>query len=175
MISLAKIKKQFIRNYTSYSTDTVVDFYIDIEQSRIDAMTAKLDENGITELENALNLVSKINTNNMNYYNRYGVISNTSDPNVILREFCEVKLETNERRREYQMKVLKTDIENLSIKVRFIRDFIAGKIKIASKKKAEIEAQLALKYPYQKEGDYMYLLRMPCINTCRRLRSLLRR
>ena len=33
-------------------------------------MTAKLDENGITELENALNLVSKINTNNMNYYNR---------------------------------------------------------------------------------------------------------
>ena len=162
----AKIKKQFIRNYTSYSTDTIVDFYIDIEQSRIDAMTAKLDENGITELENALNLVSKINTNNMNYYNRYGVISNTSDPNVILREFCEVKLETNERRREYQMKVLKTDIENLSIKVRFIRDFIAGKIKIASKKKAEIEAQLsALKYPVSaKEGDYMYLLRMPMYN-----------
>ena len=76
------------------------------------------------------------------------------------------------------MKVLKTDIENLSIKVRFIRDFIAGKIKIASKKKAEIEAQLsALKYPVSaKEGDYMYLLRMPMYNlTKRRLKSLLRK
>ena len=49
----AKIKKQFIRNYTSYSTDTVVDFYIDIEQSRIDARPPS-DEHGITELENAL-------------------------------------------------------------------------------------------------------------------------
>ena len=40
-----------------------------------------------------------------------------------------------------------------------------GKIKIASKKKAEIEAQPALKYPVSaKEGDYMYLLRMPMYN-----------
>ena len=162
----AKIKKQFIRNYTSYSTDTVVDFYIDIEQSRIDAMTSKVDEHGITELENALNLVSKINTTNMNYYNRHNVISNTNDPNVILREFCEVKLETNEKRRQYQMKVLKTDIEGLSVKIRFIKDFISGKIKIASKRKAEIEAQLtAFGYPVsEREGDYMYLLRMPIYN-----------
>ena len=162
----AKIKKQFIRNYTSYSTDTVVDFYIDIEQSRIDAMTAKVDEHGITELENALNLVSKINTTNMNYYNRHNVISNTNDPNVILREFCEVKLETNEKRRQYQMGVLKTDIEGLAVKIRFIQDFISGKIQIASKKMAEIEAQLtALKYPVsEREGDYMYLLRMPIYN-----------
>ncbi len=138
----AKIKKQFIRNYTSYSTDTVVDFYIDIEQSRIDAMIGKVDENGITELETALNLVSKINTNNMNYYNRDNQISNTNDPNVILREFCEVKLETNARRRDYQINVLTHEINNLEIKIRFINDFIAGKIKIASKKKVEIESQL---------------------------------
>ena len=162
----AKIKKQFIRNYTSYSTDTVVDFYIDIEQSRIDAMTSKVDEHGITELETALNLVSKINTNNMNYYNRHHQISNTSDPNVILKEFCEVKLETNAKRREYQMKVLTSNISNLEVKIRFINDFIAGKIQIASKKKVEIEGQLkSLGYPVsEREGDYMYLLRMPMYN-----------
>ena len=162
----AKIKKQFIRNYTSYSTDTVIDFYIDIEQSRIDDMTAKSDENGVTELENALNLASKINTTNMNYYNRHNQISNTSDPNVILREFCEVKLETNARRREYQISVLESAIGNLEVKIRFIRDFISGKIQIASKKKADIEAQLtALGYPVsEREGDYMYLLRMPMYN-----------
>jgi DNA topoisomerase-2 len=162
----AKIKKQFIRNYTSYSTDTVVDFYIDIEQSRIDAMTSKVDEHGITELETALNLVSKINTNNMNYYNRHHQISNTSDPNVILKEFCEVKMETNAKRREYQMSVLTSNIGNLEVKIRFINDFIAGKIKIASKKKVEIEGQLkSLGYPVsEREGDYMYLLRMPMYN-----------
>ena len=88
----AKVKKQFIRNYTSYSTDTVIDFYIDIEESRINSMIEKKDENGITELEKALNLVSKINTNNMNYYNRDSVITNVNDPNQILKEFCEVRL-----------------------------------------------------------------------------------
>ena len=59
-------------------------------------MIEKKDENGITELEKALNLVSKINTNNMNYYNRDSVITSVNDPNQILKEFCEVDRLTEE-------------------------------------------------------------------------------
>ena len=162
----AKVKKQFIRNYTSYSTDTAIDFYIDIEESRINAMIEKKDENGINDLEKALNLVSKINTNNMNYYNRDSVITSVSDPNQILKEFCEVRLDCYKDRREYQINSLQREIENVSVKMRFILEFISGKIKISNKKKAEIVEQLeAGGYPVSPtEKDYMYLLRMPMYN-----------
>ena len=172
----AKIKKQFIRNYTSYSTDTDIDFYIDIEDSKINAMIEKKDENGITELEKALNLISKISTNNMNYYNRDSVITNVNDPNKILKEFCEVKLQCYKDRREYQINSLNRDIENISVKMRFILEFISGEIQISKKKKSEIIEQLKARgYPVSpSENDYMYLLRMPIYNlTYEKIQELL--
>ena len=172
----AKIKKQFIRNYTSYSTDTDIDFYIDIEDSKINAMIEKKDENGITELEKALNLISKISTNNMNYYNRDSVITNVNDPNQILKEFCEVKLQCYKDRREYQINSLNRDIENISVKMRFILEFISGEIQISKKKKSEIIEQLKARgYPVSpSENDYMYLLRMPIYNlTYEKIQELL--
>ena len=50
--------------------------------------------------------------------------------------------------------------------MRFILEFISGKIKISNKKKAEIVEQLeAGGYPKSPtEKDYMYLLRMPMYN-----------
>ena len=129
----AKIKKQFIRNYTSYSTDTDIDFYIDIEDSRINSMIEKKDENGITDLEKALNLISKINS-------------------------------------------LQRDIENVSVKMRFILEFISGEIQISKKKKSEIIEQLKTRgYPVSpSENDYMYLLRMPIYNlTYEKIQELL--
>ena len=139
-------------------------------------MIEKKDENGITELEKALNLISKISTNNMNYYNRDSVITNVNDPNKILKEFCEVKLQCYKDRREYQINSLNRDIENISVKMRFILEFISGEIQISKKKKSEIIEQLKTRgYPVSpSENDYMYLLRMPIYNlTYEKIQELL--
>ena len=85
-------KKQFLRYYNSYCTDTKVHF----ELFTSNEMIEKLDEMdwklGYTKLEKQLKLVSTINLSNMVLYDSNNQIKKYNNPLEILSEFCVTRL-----------------------------------------------------------------------------------
>ena len=170
-------KKQYVRNYTSQSTDCDIDFEIVFAPGVI-ANLNKPDTENITKLEKLFKLVSVINTSNMVYYDSQNRIRKTDSVFDILDEFIKVRLEYFTKRKVYMLKELKKVINLLEIKMRFIKDFINGKIKIMNVSKSQIVSQLIkLGYPSLTQfsednlecnegstNNYDILLKMPIYN-----------
>jgi len=83
---------------------------------------------------------------------------------TILEEYCELRLKLYDSRKTYLLDKLQREIDTLSIKIRFINEFISGTIIINNRNKANIIEQLEKgKYP-QETDSYDYLLKMPIYN-----------
>ena len=163
-------KKQYVRNYTSQSTDCDIDFEIVFTPGVLQNLD-KPDTQHITKLEKLFKLVSVINSSNMVYYDSANQIKKTNSVFDILDEFISVRVKHYTLRKAHLLKELQGVIDILALKMRFIRDFISGKIKIMNVAKKQIVAQLkTLGYPVlgksaedTEEGnsDYDILLKMP--------------
>ena len=159
-----KSKKQIIRYYNSYSTDTDVKFEIIMNEDVIWDLNKYSEKIGMTHLEKTFKLVSQINLSNIVAFNSHKKIVKYNSINTILDEFCDLRLEFYDKRKTYLLDKLQQEIDVLSIKIRFINEFIDNKIIINNKSKANIIEQLE-KGKYPKENDnYDYLLKMPIYN-----------
>ena len=78
----------------------------------------------------------------------------------ILKEFIDVRLDYYDRRRTFMMGELQKEIDILQIKIRFIMEFIEGKIKISNVKKVEIIEQLEAGEYLKQDDSYDYLINM---------------
>ena len=118
----------------------------------------------MTHLEKTFKLVSQINLSNIVAFNSHKKIVKYKSINTILDEFCELRLDFYDKRKTYLLDKLTQEIDVLSIKIRFINEFIDNKIIINNKSKTNIIEQLE-KGKYPKENDnYDYLLKMPIYN-----------
>ena len=166
-------KKQYVRNYISQSTDCDIDFEI-VFAPNVIASLNKPDTQHITKLEKLFKLVSVVNASNMVYYDSKNRIKKTSSVFEILDEFIQVRVSHYTLRKAHMLKELQSVINILELKMRFIKDFISGKIKIMNVAKKQIVAQLkSMKYPIINDDDtgdgddsgsdscYDILLRMP--------------
>ena len=159
-----KAKKQIIRYYNSYSTDTEVHFEIIMNEDLIWDMNKFNEKLGMTQLEKVFKLVSTINLNNIVAFNSESKIKKYSSINNILDEYCDIRMKFYEMRKAYLLDKLQREIDVLSIKIRFINEFIEGIIVINKRSKANIIEQLE-KGKFPKENDnYDYLLKMPIYN-----------
>ena len=158
-------KKNYIKHYNSYCTDTEINFEIIFPKAEIYDYLKMDGSSNITKLEKILKLVNTISTTNMHYYNSDFNIKKASCVEDILIEYCNDRLELYEKRRLYQIGVIEDDINSLMIKIRFINDFINEKIIIIKKKRSEIIEQLEnMEYPKSSQDGYDYLLKMPIYN-----------
>ena len=118
----------------------------------------------MTQLEKVLKLVSVINLSNMVAFNNKNKITKYNSINDIILEFCDVRLDYYDKRKTYILDKLQSEIDILSVKIRFINEFIENKIIINNKSKQNIIEQLE-KGKYPKDGEnYDYLLKMPIYN-----------
>ena len=152
-----KSKKQILRYYNSYSSDVKVHFELFMDKDLLNSMSAD-------KIEKTFKLTSTINTSNMVLYNSKNCITKYSNVVDILKDFCEVRLELYGKRKEYIINQLNKEIDLISIKIRFINDFIEDRIKIIKVKKADIVTQLETKKYPKVENNYDYLLKMPIYN-----------
>ena len=159
-----KSKKQIIRYYNSYSTDTEVKFEIIMDEDELWDLNKYNEKVGMTNLEKTFKLVSQINLSNIVAFNSENKIKKYDSINTILDEYCELRLSNYDKRKTYLLDKLQKEIDILSIKIRFINEFIDNKITINNRSKADIIVQLE-KGKYPKENDtYDYLLKMPIYN-----------
>ena len=153
------LKKQVIKYYNSHSTDEEVKF--EIKFPKDEGYLFELDP---VKLEKTFKIASSINLGNMVLHNEHGILTKYDTIEEILMDFIDIRIKYYEKRRNLLMKEIKTEIDLLEIKIRFIMEFIEGKILINNKKKIEIVEQLdARKYP-KLDDSYDFLLKMPIYN-----------
>lgn len=159
-----KSKKQIIRYYNSYSTDTDIHFEIIMNEDIIWDLNKYNEKIGMTHLEKTFKLVSQINLSNIVAFDSNKKIMKYNTINSILDEFYELRLHFYDKRKTYLLDKLQQEIDILSIKIRFINEFIKGKIIINNRSKSDIIKQLEeRKYPMEIDS-YDYLLKMPIYN-----------
>ena len=154
-----KQDKQVIRYYTSQCTDSKVHFEIYFMKEM--GIEFKYDTK---RLEKIFKLSSSLTTTNMVLHDDTGNMKKMESVEEILKYFVDIRIDYYLKRKDFQLGELEKEINVLKIKIRFIMDFIEGRLIINNKKKVEIIEQLEkMEYP-KKDKEYDYLLRMPIYN-----------
>ena len=156
--------KSFESHYTAKNVKFILNFAA--------GSRATLD----SKFETCFKLIStkNLSINNMHLYSDKGVIKKYNNTSSIIKEWCKVRIEKYYERKEFQVKKLEKDYNQLSAKIRFIIDVIEGKIKIMNVKLNKVAERLVeLNYPkiYNNEENdnddndlikgYNYLIKMP--------------
>ena len=104
----------------------------------------------------------------MHLFNAHSQIHKYQTPQDIMEAFYTTRLDYYGKRRDYQLGVLRHELDILKYKVQFLEAVISDDIVVAKQSKAELEATLEAKgYPRFCTGDaqttpsYRYLLGMP--------------
>lgn len=112
-------------------------------------------------LEKELKLTKSFSTNNMYLFNENLILTKYKTPVDILLEFFDLRLEYYVKRKEYITKRLRRELEILTSKARFIKEYINGDLDINKRSKDYIISVLE-EHNYPKdESSYDYLLRLP--------------
>jgi len=155
----SKIKKKFelkdVQNKTRDENDDIC-FIVEFKNKQ---SLDDLIENGSIEKE--LKIVKSFSTNNMYLFNENLILTKYKTPVDILLEFFDLRLEYYVKRKEYITKRLQRELEILTSKARFIKEYINGDLDINKRSKDYIISVLE-KHDYPKDdSSYDYLLRLP--------------
>jgi len=130
-----KEETPFITEYKEYHTDTTVRFIITLPAANLVAAI----EAG---LEKKFKLTGRVATSNMHAFDADGRITKYESPEAILQTFFSPRLEAYSRRKEQLLSVAAAELVRLQNRMRFILDVVEGRLVIAKRKRAELEAEL---------------------------------
>ena len=165
---MAKPKEERVFvGFKEFHTDTLVHFELEFVPDHIET---------VASINKDFKLVSKVSLGNMHLYSVDGSIKKYESPLEIMNEYYSERLSIYEKRKDYELNILKNIIEVLSNKVRFILMVVEEEIIVNKRKKSEIEVDLVThefpKLSNKGEEDdststststtsYNYLLNMP--------------
>jgi len=116
--------------------------------------------NGIKcNLEN-LKLSSSIFTSNMVVFDDNDRLKKYTNVDEIVDLFCQVRFKFYKKRKSHQLASLKTQVNKLANKLKFIRCVVDGKIDIMNRKETDIAVVLSDMKIEQEDGSYDYLFRL---------------
>jgi DNA topoisomerase II len=121
-------------------------------------------------LEKELKLTKTFSTNNMYLFDENLILNKYTNPNDILLDFYDIRIEYYQARKVYMVKKLKREFDILDAKRKFIKEYVEGTLDINRKSKDYIIELLTKRgYPTFAENerdtkDYEYLLRIPIGN-----------
>lgn len=143
-----------LTGYSDNNTDTQVYFELKFSKGTLSK---------IKDIAKSYKLIKKYQTTNMHLYSTNGSIKKYLSIKEILQEYFTERLELYQKRKDYQLDILKKELELISYKCKFILMVIEKKIKINNRKRTDIEQKLFL-FKFPKLGtdkSYQYLLGMP--------------
>ena len=154
------VEKKIISGFTNNSTTENVDFLIQ-------------DYNGSDAVKD-LKLQKTLRTTNMHLFHPTKGIHKYQSPELILKDFIELRYEYYKKRKEHLIKVLEAKAQMCDYKSRFVSMVINGDIIVFRRKKQELENQLSGLFP-QIGGTYDYLLNIRTVQyTDESVRELLK-
>eukprot|EP00879_Flechtneria_rotunda_P020289 GHRR01021337.1.p1 GENE.GHRR01021337.1~~GHRR01021337.1.p1 ORF type:complete len:422 (+),score=144.98 GHRR01021337.1:413-1678(+) len=126
-----------LADYKEHHTDEDVHFDLELVPGKMAACLATAGG-----LEAKFKLASKISTGNMMLFDADGNIKRYNNPEDILTEFFNLRLQFYERRRVSMLNGADWELRRANNKIRFIRAVIAGDIQLNGRKRADIEADM---------------------------------
>ena len=153
-------KEELIHDYENNSGNYRIDIKLYFRNNELQ----KLIKSNI--LEKKLKLITPIKTSNMHLY-KNNIITKYLNPNSILKDYIEIRLETYNIRKNYHIQILENELSLLKYRKMFIEDILSKKIIIERRKKTGIIQDLIkYKYPelsinYNSKTSYDYLTNLP--------------
>jgi DNA topoisomerase-2 len=153
-----KSKKKFalksVENKTADENDAIC-FIIEFKDASILDLLIKSNT-----LEKELKLTKSVNTNNMHVFSESLILTKYNNPNDILLDWYDLRLEYYQKRKDYLTKKYRDELIILKSKIRFISEYIEKIIDINKKSKDFITNLLRERKYYDQEGSYDYLLNL---------------
>ena len=158
----SKKKDTIVKDYTDNSTDSIVNFVVEFKSGNLNELLSKKIEHGMNGIHKFLKLYTIHSTSNMHLFNSKEQLKKYSNPEEIIDDYYETRIQYYNIRKEYLLKKLNDDLKLISNKTRFINDNLNNKIDLRKKKKDEITALLKkMKFDDIYNNDYEYLRKMP--------------
>ena len=155
--------KNFVRSFEDNSTEDKVNINIKMNPNTITKWANKFGRDGIIELENRLKLTTAMSIRNMYMFDENSHIIKFNTVEDIIERWFNIRKSIYIKRRDYMLQKLKTELDIIKFKVKFITE-IVNNIRIINKKKKQVIIDELEQDNYPKIGDikpsYDYLLNM---------------
>lgn len=126
-----------IKDFKENHTDTTVSFTITAKKELIDKF--EKDKDG---LEGKFKLRSRINTTNMNVFDKHGRIVKFNSPEALMDSFFHVRLHYYGLRKEHLLEEMRREKRMLSNKARFVEEVCSGALVVSNRKRKDILNEL---------------------------------
>ena len=153
-------KAGIVKDYNDNSTDTTVNFVIHFNKGAMDKLQQKYDDN-CSHLEKQLKLVTTLSSTNMHLFNSDDKLHKYNTVEEILEDYFKTRLGVYIKRKQHQLKILKSECDILKNKVKYITELLHDTIDLRKKKLGEINDMLEGKGYMMKDDSYKYLIKMP--------------
>jgi len=153
--------EKIIVDFNDISNDTMIDIKVIFQAGKVnDLYNDKIDEN-INGLEKFLKLYNYQTLTNMHLFDYNDKLKKYENVREIIDDYYVKRLELYNKRKEYQLKILRDELIILSNKARFIQENLDDIIDLRKKSNLENENKL-MERKYDKiENSYKYLLKLP--------------
>ena len=153
--------EKIIVDFNNISNDTMVDIKITFQSGKINTLLNETIEENINGLEKFLKLYNYQNLSNMHLFDYNDKLKKYENVKEIIDDYFIKRLELYDKRKEYQLKILRNEMLILSNKARFIQENLDDLIDLRKKSNLENENTLSEKKYDKIENTYKYLLKLP--------------
>jgi DNA topoisomerase-2 len=152
-----------VKDYDDMSKDTNVDFTITFQKGKLDELSASKADHGLSQLEKTLKLYTTCSSTNMHLFDANDKLKKYANVSEIIDDYFDTRLSLYQKRKDYMIATLSSELVVLSNKARYIKENLDGTIDLRKKKKEEVNSMLKSKkyHIINDDDDYKYLTKMP--------------
>ena len=156
-------KSYIVKNYTDMSTDTSVDFKVNLVSGTMNKLLPKMTDYGCNELEKRFKLYTTKTTRNMYLFDAEQKLKKYDSIVDIINAYIPVRLHTYGLRIAYLISQLEKEVMILTNKARFIQEQCDDVIDLR-RKKQQVVVELLEERGYDtidEDSEFKYLRSMP--------------
>lgn len=150
-----------IKDFTSISTELVVDIVVQFPKDELANLENMVDTNGLNGVYKLLKLATTISTTNMHMFNADRKLHKYATVEEIIDEFYAVRMKVYADRKAYMVTDLQDRLKKMTNRAKYILENLNGEVDLR-RKTAQQVADLLTSRKYDKiDDDYKYLTKMP--------------
>lgn len=150
-----------IKDFTSVSTELVVDIIVQFPKDELATLEATNDQNGLNGVYKLLKLSTTITTTNMHMFNADRKLHKYNTVEEIIGEFYGIRMKTYADRKAKMVEELQYRLKKMTNRAKYILENLNGEVDLR-RKTAQQVADLLTARKYDKIDDgYQYLTKMP--------------
>jgi DNA topoisomerase-2 len=150
-----------IKDFTSVSTELVVDITVQFPKDELATLEATVDVNGLNGVYKLLKLSTTITTTNMHMFNAERKLHKYNTVEEIIAEFYDVRMKTYADRKSNLVKEIQYRLQKMTNRAKYILENLNGEVDLR-RKTAQQVTDLLVARKYDKIDDgYQYLTKMP--------------